>query len=66
MALRHVLPQQAIGADHLGPARSGRADHMVMVDHQEMVADPVEGVLVAPDQAQMHRRDGRHLLVEDL
>ena len=48
IAFRHVLPQQAVGADH----RQLAADRGFggMVDHQQMVADLVERILVAARQ----------------
>ena len=53
------LPEKAIGADDLRLADAG------MVEHQEMVADTVVSVAVAPGEHGPHVRHCRHLLVED-
>ena len=44
---RHLLAQQPIGANHRGTARAVASG---VVDHQEMVADRIEGIDIAPHQ----------------
>ncbi len=66
MALRHLLPQQAIGSHHLG---LGAAEHHlagIVVQHQDVVADGVEGVHIAPRQPGGGVGNGGLFLVKDL
>ncbi len=62
MAFRHVLAQQAIGADH----RMLSADRRFcgVIDHHEMIADLVERILVAARQQRCGVGNGRAILVE--
>ena len=67
VALRHLLTQQAIGADDLRLAAlslAERAGGRVVVDDEQVVADGVIGVDVALLQAGHHVGDGRHFLME--
>src|SRR5258706_5185847 len=62
MVLRHILAQQAIGADH--GLLSAHRWFGGVVDHHEMVADLVERVLVAARQQRRGIRNGGAVLVE--
>ena len=53
-------PQQPVGADDADGAVA-----LVAVDHQQMVADRIEGIGVAPRRTHLRRRTSRHLVVED-
>jgi hypothetical protein len=64
MALGHILPQEAISADHRQFAAQRRLAGMI--DDQQMVADGVEAVLVALRQHGSGVRDRRTVLVEHL
>ena len=63
MALRDLLPEQAVGADRSGlllnEAGTGRA-----VANEKMVADLIEDIDVAARKARQHVRHGRHFLEE--
>jgi hypothetical protein len=65
MALRHFPSQQTVGADNRRrapePTRGSR-----MIEHQQMVADRVEGIDVAARQKIHASRHRRHFLVENL
>jgi hypothetical protein len=61
VALRHVLAQQPTGADH---ARTAEPVRRRMIDHQQVIAQRIVGIDVAPRQECGGMRDSRHLLVE--
>ena len=60
----HLLAQHAIGADHSRPAPAAAIIGVAAVDHEQMIEDGVEGVLVAARQHGERAGHRRHLLVE--
>ena len=66
IAIRHVLAQHAIGADHARPAPASSVGLVAAIDHEQMVEHFVEGVLVAARQHGERAGHRRHLLVEHL
>ena len=62
MVFRHVLAQQAIGADHRLLAADRRFGGVI--DHQQMIANLVERILVAARQQGGGVGDGGAVLVE--
>ena len=61
----HILAQQTIGADYLGAPPAPPIIGIAPVDHEQMVEDRVEFVLVAPREDGERAGRGRHLLVEN-
>ena len=64
-----LLAEDPVGPDDLLAAQ--RRPRLVrrrrgLVDDEQMIADRVVGILIAPAQLGAQRRDGRHLLVENL
>ena len=62
MVFRHVLAQQAVSADHRLLAADRRFGGMI--DHQQMIANLVERILVAARQHRRGIRNGGAVLVE--
>jgi hypothetical protein len=62
MVFRHVLAQQAVGADHRQFSAHRRFGSVI--DDQEMIADLVERILVAPRQQRRGIRNRGAVLVE--
>ena len=62
MPFRHVLAQQAVGADHRLPAADRGPGGVI--DHHQVVADLVEGILVAARQQRGGVGDRGAVLVE--
>ena len=56
-------PHEAVGGDNL-PRQAGGG--LVAVEHQQVVAEGIEGVELPPHGAHLWARLGRHLLAEDL
>ena len=65
IAVRHLLAQHAIGADHARPAPAPSVGRIAAIDHEQMVEHLVECVLVAARQHGERVGHRRHLLVED-
>src|SRR4029079_17567893 len=64
IAVRHLLAQHAIGADHARTAPAATIIGVAVIDHEQMIEDGVEGVLVAARQRGERAGHRRHLLVE--
>jgi hypothetical protein len=62
MALCHILAQQPVGADDLGLGVAAKR----RVQHQQMVAIPIDNVEVALLLHGLERQPGAHFLDKDL
>src|SRR5580704_13975069 len=63
MSQSDVLAQEPVGADDRG-SMAEPLGPMRVVDHKQMVADPIEGIDVAACEEDLRVGDGRALLIE--